>query len=170
MKRAVSIAVALILMAGGAAAAQQASATASVSWQVLPFALISLRGQGAGDSVQATTAIPTPSDADLARGQLTIPRAATLHVVSNANWTVLVQALDRKLGTSHAGDFTWPLRGNLRVDAGWERVMVSARPQALASGGRGEHVLAVDYILSLPHAGLPAGDYQVTLLYTVTVD
>jgi len=117
----------------------------------------------------ATTPIPDPSPADYQRGFIVIRDALRLTVFSNTSWTVYVQALSPNLGTSFDGGFTWPIEA-LSAGVNGNFVSVSLRPQALARGGHGVHSLPVDYRISIPQQPLPPGNYQVTLLYTVTTD
>jgi len=160
--------VALALTISVTAAASQSSATTRVSWTVLPFATLGLHGGGtAGDEVTATTPLPTPGAADLARGYVEVPGAVGLTVRSNTAWTVLVEALSPNLGTSDDGTFTWSLDA-LQVGIGGRTVDVTTYPQVLATGHGGQHELTVDYRAELPEDGLPDGDYEAVLLYTIT--
>ena len=170
MRKLIAIAALIFgLWAGQAALAAQASATVHVRWTILPFAAISLTGQPGQESVVATTPIPDPSPADYQRGFIVIQDALKLTVFSNTSWTVYVQALSPNLGTSYDGEFTWPIEA-LSAGVNGNFVSVSLHPQALARGGRGVHSLPVDYRISIPQQPLPPGNYQVTLLYTVTTD
>ncbi len=157
----------LILLIGGTAAAAEASATASVSWTVLPFAVVGIRGGTPGQEVLVSTPLPTPSAEDVTRGYLQVSGAIGLTVRSNTGWTVLVESLSPSLGASDDGTFMWPV-DSLQVGVRGSFVDVTTSPQVLASGGRGEHDLTVDYRAHLPAEGLPSGNYQAILLYTVT--
>lgn len=171
MNRIVGIAavVALGLFIAQVALAAGATATATIRWEVQPFAVLSLAGKTGRNSVIATTPIPLPGPADYQRGFVEMPEAVRLTVLSNTQWTVFVQALDPNLGTSTDGRFTWPLEA-LSVGVDGRFVSVSWGPQALIRGGRGAHTVSVDYRITLPDGPLPPGDYRVTLLYTVTTD
>jgi len=153
--------------------AAESSATTRVSWTVLPFAVIGLQdgtsGQAgtSGQGVTVHTTLPAPTAGDLARGYLEAPAAVTLTVRSNTAWTVLVESLSTTLGTSDDGTFDWSVE-SLQVGVGDSFVNVNTTPQVLASGSRGEHDLSVDYRAQLPEEGLPSGDYEAVLLYTIT--
>ncbi len=159
--------VALSLALASACLAAESSATTRVSWTVLPFAVVGLRGETPGQEVAVTTPLPTPTSGDLARGHIEVPGAVSLSVRSNTRWTVLVEALSPSLGSSHDGTFTWPVE-SLQIGVGGTFVDVSTHPQTLVSGGRGEHDLTVDYRAQLPENGLPSGEYEAIILYTVT--
>ncbi len=147
--------------------AAEASVSTRVSWTVLPFAVVGLRGGASGQEMLVNTALPTPTAADLVRGYVEVSGAVGLTVRSNTEWTVLVESLSPSLGTSDDGTFTWSVN-SLQVGVGGRFVNVSSSSQVLASGGRGEHDLSVDYRAQLPAEGLPSGDYEAVLLYTVT--
>ncbi len=157
----------LILALWATAIAGEASVSTRVSWTVLPFAVLGLHGGTAGQEAVVNTPLPTPTAADLARGYVEVPGAVGLTVRSNTEWTVLVESLSPSLGTSDDGTFTWSV-DSLQVGVGGRFVNVSSSSQVLASGGRGEHDLSVDYRAQLPAEGLPSGDYEAVLLYTVT--
>ncbi|HAF70790.1 TPA: hypothetical protein DCL37_05520 [Candidatus Acetothermia bacterium] len=157
------------LLAGQALLAAQTSATVTVRWTILPFAVISLAGQSGQGSVVATTSIPDPSPADYQRGFIVIQDAVRLTVLSNTSWTVYAQALGPDLGRSFDGGFTWPLEA-LEAGVNGRFIRLSQTPQPLTRGGRGTHTLPVDYRVTIPTQPLPPGDYQVTLLYTVIAD
>lgn len=157
----------LILALWATAIAGEASVSTRVSWTVLPFAVVGFHGGTAGQEVVVNTPLPTPTAGDLARGYVEVPGAVGLTVRSNTEWTVLVESLSPVLGTSDDGTFSWSVT-SLEVGVGGRFVTVSRNPQVLASGGRGEHALAVDYRARVPEEGLPSGDYEAVLLYTVT--
>ncbi|MFO8034907.1 MAG: hypothetical protein R6U88_07140 [Candidatus Bipolaricaulota bacterium] len=166
--RAKSILVGILILAVGAtAAAAEDSASTRVSWTVLPFAVVGLQGGTPGEEATANTPLPTPTAADLARGYLEVSSAVGLTVRSNTDWTVQVESLSPTLGTSDDGTFIWSV-DSLEVGVGGDFVDVSTDPRVLASGSRGEHELTVDYRVQLPEAGVPSGDYEAVLLYTVT--
>ena len=167
MKGWVVIAAMLLALAPVSALASQASVTVKVSWTILPIAILSIEGVGHGSSVTVVTAIPSPSAEDLARGYLEIPKAVTLSVWANTDWTVLVQSLRPTLGAS--GGFVWPCQDlELAVSGTGDYLPLSTRPQPLITGGRGVHRFQVDYRVELPATGVPPGDYQAVVLYTVT--
>mgnify|MGYP000105987920 CR=1 FL=1 len=166
MKRLVAfILVAAPLLAMGA----QDSVVVRVSWQVLPFALLSIDGQQWGESAVAITPLPEPTPTDYARGYLLIPQAVTLRILSNTHWTVLVQTLSPSLGSSYDGNFSWEINA-LEVGIGGVFLPLSPEPQPLISGANGRHDLAVDYRVRLPEGGLPPGEYQAVVVYTITTD
>lgn len=167
MKKIVLIA-ALALLFSVSLVAAQATAVVKITWRILPFAVISLGGDY-GQSVVAVTEVPTPTAADLARGYVEIPDAVTLRVMSNTHWTVFVQALSPTLGTSYDGRFEWPI-DSLEIGLEGRFIQASTQPQELVSGHNGEFTLTVDYRVRVPETGVPDGDYQAVILYTVTTD
>ncbi len=163
-KIAMTIAVALITST--VASAAQASVSTTVSWTILPFAVMSLNGGPSSDEIRVNTPLPTPSATDEARGYLEVPDAVRLTVMSNTRWTVLVQSLSDDLGTSDDGTFTWAVDA-LQVGVNGQFAATGTQPRTIASGGRGEHDLAVAYRAHLPAEGLPDGQYNAILLYTI---
>ena len=167
MKKVILTAAVTLLLSGSLLAAQ-ATAVVKITWRVLPFAVISL-GNDYGQSVVAVTEIPSPTEADLARGYVEIPEAVTLWVMSNTHWTVFVQALSPTLGTSYDGSFEWSIE-DLEIGIGGHFLRASTSSQELASGRNGKFELKVDYRAHVPETGVPEGDYQAVILYTVTTD
>jgi len=167
VKKALIIAAVAYLSLSVILLAAEDSVTVEVSFSIVPFATISLSGGPESGSVQVATSIPTPTSVDVARGYLELPSAVSLTVASNTHWTVFVQALSRTLGTSYDGVFTWDIAA-LRVGTKGGFVPVSMDPQAVVQGIQGEHPVSVDYRISLPETGLPEGNYEATLLYTIT--
>lgn len=168
MKKMFGIAASVILLSASLFAAQ-ATAVVKITWTVLPFAVISLDGVDYGESAVAVTTIPEPTAADLARGYVEIPEAVTLRVMSNTHWTVLVQALSPTLGTSYDGSFVWSIEA-LEMGVDGEFIQASTSPQPLVSGANGKFEIPVDYRVHVPADGVPEGDYEAVILYTVTTD
>ena len=161
------------------------SGSTSVGWSVLPFATLSLSPDGnPSSSVSAGFHLPEPTAEDLERGYLEVPDALTFIARSNTDWQLFVHADESELGRSYDGLYVKPLsdlqlraRARVRIQEGPEPeakartgsyLPLSNEPQLLIRGGRGEWEIELDYRILLHRERYRPGDYQVTLVYTIT--
>jgi hypothetical protein len=146
-----------------------ASASAHLTWRVVPFQSLTIAGHDQdGASVADHVTLPEPSAADLARGYVQETAALVLSATSNIPWTVKVQAVESNMGTSTDGSYRKPLSDfHLRANGG-AYVTLSPFAQTLAAGTPGAQHLSIDYRVSVDPQTYRPGAYGVTLLYTIT--
>jgi hypothetical protein len=161
----------LLIGAGMIALGGSDSATTTVSWTVLPFASLSVVGDGkSGESLNSIFTIPQPNVEELEQGWLERRRAITLMASSNVDWEVTVRTDARNLGKSCAGSYIKPLEDfKLRAKNG-EYQNIGNRPLVLTTGGMGSNIVEVDYRIDLDRELYEPGDYQLTLIYTIVTD
>jgi hypothetical protein len=141
----------------------------TINWTVLPFATLSIAGEGEGEAISTTVALPQPTAADLERGYVELERALTLIAVSNTNWRLTVRSPNSNLGRSYDGAYVKPLSDFQLRARGGEYCSITNEDRLLTSGTQGRYELEIDYRI-LFHPGYRPGDYRVTLIYTITTD
>ena len=157
------------ICSGAFASSATATVSVEVSWTVLPYLSLCVKGQESGEAtVTSHYDLRQPSEADLSRGYIEERDALSLAAASNVSWAVKVHALESDMGTSDDGTYTKPLADfSLRANGGPYR-SVSGFDQTLASGDAGAHDLVVDYKIDTDKETHKDGDYGLTLVYTIT--
>ena len=146
------------------------SATGRVGFNVLPTQTLAVFGQGGsgGQSVTSTFFIPTPTAADLARGFIERPEESTLVATSNIPWAITVRTPDADMGRSDDGSYVRPI-SDLQVRAeGRPYLTMSGEDQVIAHGEPGRYEVGVDYLIRFDGNNYHAGDYRITLIYTIS--
>lgn len=146
------------------------SETAQVGWTIASYQTLSIVGSdGSGDGqVESRFAVPEPSDADLARGHVERPNAVRLNARSNTAWVITARAESANMGTSDDGSYTKPIRDlQVRADGG-TYTPLSQDNQIIASGGAGKRTVGVDYRVAFDQAEYRPGDYEATVVYTIS--
>lgn len=146
------------------------SATVTVSWQVPVMQSLQIQGQatsGSSDKITSVLNLPQPTDNDLQRGYIQRQNALTLTARSNVKWAVQVQVEQPYLGTSYDGEYRKPSSDLLiRGSSGYKQASTS--PVIIATGESGSHRIGVDYKVLFDQQDYRRGDYQATLIYTIT--
>jgi hypothetical protein len=171
MARQVGVLLLLLLTASVIALGTGDSARTTVNWTAVPFASLSIGGEGAsGGTISSRVGVPHPNEEDLARGYLEVEGALTLIARSNTNWRLTIRTPDADLGRSYDRSYVKPLSDfQLRL-AGKEYLSISNSDQALTTGTRGQHELGIDYRVLFNREKYRPGDYGVMLIYTIITD
>ncbi|MCI2425096.1 hypothetical protein LM599_03645 [Candidatus Acetothermia bacterium] len=150
-------------------AATSVSVDVQVSWTILPFQSLTLAGSNSwGEEVTVRVDFPQPTAADLSVGFIEIRGALSLVARSNIPWVVKVRAMESDLGTSYDGTFTKPLHNFLlRANSGHYFTLANY-DQIIIEGQPGVHPITIDYKILFDQVTHRAGNYGVTLVYTIT--
>jgi hypothetical protein len=148
------------------------SASGRVTFTVLPTQTLTVLGQ-AGDgskSVTSTFFIPTPIRSDLERGFIERPQASSLVATSNIPWSITVRTPDLDMGRSDDDSYVKPISDLLVRAGGRPYLTMSPQDQVIAHGEPGRYEVGVDYLIRFDRNDYHAGNYHITLIYTISND
>jgi len=172
MKRCLTVLLSIIFLVPvfTLAAGPSSTAVVHVSWTVLPFQSLTIAGSATGKdtSVADHYDVHAPSASDFAAGFIEDDGVLVLNASSNIPWAVKIHAIESDMGTSYDGSYTKPLSDFMVRANGGSFFHISTSDQVLASGPRGSYLLTVDYRVKVDEHTYKAGDYGLTLVYTIT--
>jgi len=146
------------------------SETAQVGWTIASYQTLSIVGSDGTDDrqVESRFVVPEPSDADLARGHVERQDALRLNAESNTPWVITARGESAHMGTSDDGSYAKPIR-DLQVRAGdGTYTPLSRDNQIVASGDAGKTAVGVDYRVAFDRAEYRPGQYEATVVYTIS--
>ncbi len=160
----------LALVVAGPPSVADDSATAQVGWTVESTQSLSIAGaaNSNGRQVASTFAVPEPSERDLARGHIDREDALRLNARSNTDWVITARSESATMGTSDDGTYTKSIQDlQVRADGG-SYTPLSRERTTIARGAPGERTVGVDYRVNFDQATYRPGDYEATVIYTIS--
>lgn len=148
--------------------ADSSSATAKVSFRILPYQKLSISsGRSAGNTAMSSVRIAQPDLNDLSRGYIEQRNAIQLEVQSNIPWLVRVRTDDGNMGRSFDGTYTKPVSDfQVRLEGG-RYFSLSNSDQLLHQGDQGVYQFNIDYKTLFNKQSYSNGNYQIKVLYTI---
>ena len=154
----------------GSAAKDSATVTVGftvAAHQSLQISSNSSSSNSSSTSVESVYTIPDPNNDDLEKGYIKEENALELVASSNIGWEVQVEAKNKYLGTSDNGKYKKPI-SDLSVRGKGKFKQVSMDPITIAEGQPGTFNFGVDYKVQYDKTEYEKGNYEASLIYTIT--